>query len=265
MSYTSRTVTSTDNSVIKMISGLNDKKNRDKEGLFFVEGRFNLDEAVKGGLPIKYLLFTDKSLIKGLHNSGAELIHIDERIFNKITGLGSPGGIMAVVEKPQIRTEDLVLGKVPLIIIGDNIRDPGNAGTMIRSADAAGADAVIFSEGSADIYNPKTVRSTGGSLFHLPVVNGCGLAPFLRTLKEQKSIRLIAADAKAKTLYTKVDFNLPSAIIIGNEASGISKEIKALCDVTAAIPIIGKAESLNAAVSCSILLYEAVRQRCIKK
>ena len=248
-----------------MITGLNAKKNRDKEGLFYIEGRFNLEEALKSSASIKYILFTEEELHLSASLPEAEYMRINDQVLKKITRVDSPRGIIAVAEPPNIKEDGLSFGKNPLLVIGDDISDPGNAGTMIRSADAAGADAVIFSEGSADIYNPKTVRSTGGSLFHLPVVNGCGLAPFLRTLKEQKSIRLIAADAKAKTLYTKVDFTLPSAIIIGNEASGISKEIKALCDVVAAIPIIGKAESLNAAVSCSILLYEAVRQRCIKK
>ncbi len=260
-----KTITSADNPLIKMIAGLNAKKNRDREGLFYIEGRFNLEEALKSSISIKYILFTEEELRPSASLPEAEYIRISDQLLKKITQVDSPRGIIAVAEMQNIKEDGLSFGKNPLIVIGDDISDPGNAGTIIRSADAAGADAVIFSEGSADIYNPKTVRSTGGSLFHLPVVNGCGLAPFLKTLKEQKGIRLIAADAKGKTPYTKVDFTLPSAIIIGNEASGISKEIEALCDVTAAIPIIGKAESLNAAVSCSILLYEAVRQRCIKR
>ena len=264
-----RELTSADNPLIKMIAGLNDKKNRDKEGLFYIEGRFNLEEAIKSNFAIKYILFTEESLLNELPAStalkNAELVLINTQILKKITQVDTPQGIIAAAEIPGTRADKLSLGKNPLIVIGDDIRDPGNAGTIIRSADAAGADAVVFSSNSADIYNPKVVRSTGGSIFHLPVVNGCDLKTFITGIKKEKGIKIIAGSAKGKMPYTKVDFTLPSAIIIGNEASGISKEIEALCDETAAIPIQGKAESLNAAVSCSIMLYEAVRQRCSKK
>jgi TrmH family RNA methyltransferase len=257
-----KTITSADNPLIKMIAGLNEKKNRDKEGLFYIEGRFNLEEALKSGIEIKYVLFTDENTI---NVNNAEVVQINDQLLKRITGVRSPQGIIAVAKIPQINEDELRFGKNPLIVIGDNIRDPGNAGTIIRSADAAGADAVVFSSNSADIYNPKVVRSTGGSIFHIPVVNGCDLKTFLTGIKKEKGIKIIAGSARGKTPYTRVDFTLPSAIIIGNEAKGLSKEIEALCDQTVAIPIPGKAESLNAAVSCSILLYEAVRQRCGKK
>ncbi|MEK7375838.1 MAG: RNA methyltransferase [Candidatus Margulisiibacteriota bacterium] len=269
MEWEYKTITSADNPLIKMIAGLNDKKNRDKEGLFYIEGRFNLEEALKNSIAIKYVLFTEEGLLNELPASAAfknaELVLINPQLLKKISRVDSPHGIIAVAEKPCINEDDLPLGKNPLIVIGDNIRDPGNVGTIIRSADAANADAVVLSSNSADVFNPKVVRSTGGSIFHLPVVNGCDLKSFIKRVKKNKGIRIIGASAKGKTDHTKVDFTLPSAIIIGNEALGISKEIEALCDETAAIPIPGKAESLNAAVSCSILLYEAVRQRCSKK
>ena len=264
-----RELTSADNPLIKMITGLNDKKNRKKEGLFYIEGRFNLEEALKSGIAIKYVLFTEEGLLNELPASAAsknaKLVHISTQILKKITQVDTPRGIIAVAEIPCVKEDKLPLGKNPLIVIGDDIRDPGNAGTIIRSADASGADAVVFSSSSADVFNPKVVRSTGGSIFHLPVVNGCDLKTFITRIKKEKGVRIIAGSAKGTTLYTKVDFTLPSAIIIGNEASGISKEIETLCDETAAIQIPGRAESLNAAVSCSILLYEAVRQRCSKK
>jgi len=141
-----------------------------------------------------------------------------------------------------------------------HVRDPGNAGTVIRGADALGADAVLVSEGSVDVHAPKVVRSTAGSLFHLPVVTGLDLAETLATLRAH-GIRTLAADGAATTLLPDVDLSSAHAWVMGNEAWGLTDEVRSGCDDVVAVPIRGHAESLNLAMAATLCLYASSLQR----
>jgi TrmH family RNA methyltransferase len=173
-------------------------------------------------------------------------------------------GIVAVVEHLDVPLTRVVDREARLLVVLSQVRDPGNAGTVLRVADAAGADAVIVTSSSVDVYNPKTVRSTAGSLFHIPVVTGVGL-PEVAELARARGLLVLAADAHppAHDLHrpwdTGLDLSAPTAWVLGNEAWGLPEEDRALCDGAVAIPLYGRAESLNLAAAASICIYESAR------
>ena len=171
---------------------------------------------------------------------------------------------MAVVERLDVPLTDVVNRDARLIVVLSQVRDPGNAGTVLRVADAAGADAVVVTSSSVDLYNPKTVRSTAGSLFHVPVVTGVGL-PEVAELARARGLQVLAADAHppAHDLHapwdTGLDMSRPTAWVFGNEAWGLPEADRAECDAAVAIPLYGRAESLNLASAASICIYAAAR------
>ena len=173
-------------------------------------------------------------------------------------------GIVAVVEHLDVPLTEVVDREARQLVVLSQVRDPGNAGTVLRVADAAGADAVIVTSSSVDVYNPKTVRSTAGSLFHIPVVTGVGL-PEVAELARARGLQVLAADAHppAHDLHrpwdTGLDLSAPTAWVLGNEAWGLPEEDRTLCDGAVAIPLYGRAESLNLASAASICIYESAR------
>ena len=167
---------------------------------------------------------------------------------------------MAVVKKKKFTLSKDILKNSSLLLGLDNIRDPGNLGTMIRTADAAGADGVLLSNGCVELFNLKVIRSTMGSVFHLPVIENLDFSEVIPDLKED-GFKIIVSEVHEGKDYTEVDYPEKTCIVIGNEASGISKEILNLADERIKIPIFGKAESLNASVAAGILLYEKVRNK----
>ena len=173
-------------------------------------------------------------------------------------------GIVAVVEHLDVPLTDVVHTETTLLVVLSQVRDPGNAGTALRVADAAGADAVVVTSSSVDVYNPKTVRSTAGSLFHIPVVTGVGLSE-VTELARARGLQVLAADAHppAHDLHapweTGLDLAARTAWVFGNEAWGLPESDRALCDGAVAIPLYGRAESLNLATAASICIYESAR------
>ncbi len=166
----------------------------------------------------------------------------------------SPQGVVAVVEHAPAQLADVLAAEPRCLAFLTNVRDPGNAGTVIRGADAAGADAVLVSSSSVDITSPKVVRSTVGSLFHLPVVTGLPIEATIEALR-QHGMRTLAADGAGQRDLPDVDLTGPHCWVLGNEAWGLEQEVRNACDEVVRVPILGKAESLNLAMAATVCLY----------
>jgi TrmH family RNA methyltransferase len=187
-----------------------------------------------------------------------ELQLVTEQVLKVMTDTATPQGILAVCEQLHVSLEDVIAIKPQLIALLANIRDPGNAGTVLRAADAAGADAVIFSDNSVDVYNPKVVRSTTGSLFHLPVVISASITETIASL-QAAGLQAFAADGGGRSLTELAPGTLakPTVWVFGNEAWGFEPETLQAVDETVGLPIYGAAESLNLATAASVCLYES--------
>lgn len=210
----------------------------------------------------------DKALWKRLCACMEAKVHVEqvsEEVFRETSDTRTPQGILLVLEQFSYQIEDLIekakakqkaQGKAPLFLLLEDIQDPGNLGTMIRTGEGAGVDGVIMSKGTVDIYNPKTVRATMGSLYRVPFVYTEDLGGEIKRLQENK-IKVYAAHLNGKKLYDQVTYKGGSAFLIGNEGNGLCEETAKLANVCLKIPMEGELESLNAAVAASLLLYQA--------
>jgi TrmH family RNA methyltransferase len=243
-------IESIQNQTFKNLLKFQYKKFRDQNNVFLVEGKKQVAEISKDWT-IKQIIISKK--YKDVKNFRDAII-LSERLFAKLSSTESPQGIIAVVEKKQYKIEEIIKQDGFFIVL-ENIQDPGNLGTIIRSADAFGAKAIFVSLGSAAIYSDKTIRSTMGSLFNLPVVDNINIEEVLYLMKKEKTT-VFAASLKGKKNMSNLEIQNKSAFIIGNEANGIKQETEKLANVLFKIPMPGKAESLNAAVAASIIMYE---------
>lgn len=257
---------------IKYIKSLQLKKNRDELGKFAIEGEKLLHEALEYGAPVSNVLFsesysmTDKcrELENILQKLNIPVNYAEDRLFKEASETETPQGVIAVIDKPDNCIDSLFDKSRLCIVLLDEVRDPGNAGTIIRTADACGIDAVLLSKGSVDIYNGKTIRSTMGSLFHIPVIQNVDIKDILGIFKE-KGVISIGADPHSPRSCIELPEFKRSAIIIGNESQGICRDIKELLDMNVSIPMPGNAESLNAGIAAAILMYEfSIRKRYAK-
>ena len=256
-------ITSKDNETIKHIKKLKEKKYREEYGEFIVEGIKMIEEAISENAKIKSIIICDDckttgSIPNDLMYEIAKLncIYVAEKIFNSITEVTNPQGIMAIIEKVENKENEIDFKQENFLIL-DNIQDPGNIGTILRTADSLNMKQIIISKGTADIYNPKVVRSTMGAIFRIKVIESENLAKVIKEMKKHK-ISVYATDLKTDKSIYDVNY-LKAAIVIGNEANGVSKEVLEEASDRIKIPMIGKTESLNAAVATSIILYEAFR------
>jgi len=261
-------ITSTSNPIIKELKSLHKKKYRYQYKKYFLEGIRSVEECIKYNSKIEYIIYSESLL--GL-NGGAKLyedilklnitiIKTTDQILKSVSDTDNPQGIIAVVNFKESKLEELVSNDKSLFIILDSIQDPGNMGTIIRTCDAFNVDGVIISEGSVDLYNPKTIRSTMGSIFHIPIVFSENILDTVKYLKSNE-ITIMSTALEDSTDIHNVDLNRPVAIIIGNEANGVRNELLSVSNANIKIPMPGKAESLNAAIASSIVIYEANRQR----
>ncbi|NLY42668.1 MAG: RNA methyltransferase [Clostridiaceae bacterium] len=265
-----KVITSSSNKLYKHIKSLSIKSNRDKNGEFIIEGIHLVEDALKARAPVRSIVVSESFIKKEEHKNvlGALLdlklpiYQFPDRLFKEAAQTETPQGILGIVSVQSIVVEDILLRDKgsPLLIFCDSVQDPGNVGTIIRTADAAGADGVILSKGCVDVYNPKTVRSTMGSLFHIPIVKVEDSIKTLEYLK-QRGIRIISSELGSRMYYFEVNMEEGVVIVIGNEAKGVSKEVSGMADYHVKIPMCGGAESLNAGIASGILIYEAVRQR----
>lgn len=262
-------ITSSQNRMVKLASSLSQKKYRDETGLFLLEGIRLVEEAVQSGWRLECCLVTAEARLKDrvvnmleqLHSQNVKLLEVTDEIFSKLSETEQPQGILSIARKKEYTLADILTGEEPpLIAVLESVQDPGNVGALIRTADAAGCSGVILTKGCADIYSGKTVRATMGSLFHLPIITGLDGGEAVEALK-LNNIALFATSLATRNLYHDVNMNRPSAIVFGNEGSGVRAEILQAADELMYIPIYGKAESLNVSASAAVILFEAVRQR----
>lgn len=244
------------NNIIKQTISLADKKARDKTGLYVLEGERLISEA--DSRLIEYAIVSES--YSGAFPDTKSIYLTPDSIFRQLSDTVNPQGILAVCKKFNYKAEDAFICDNPFFVILENLQDPGNLGTIIRTADAAGADGVFLSKGTVDLYNPKVVRSTMGSLFHLPVYTGVDIEETIIRCKKHNIYTLAAHLGGVNTPYTAKLYK-PSAILIGNEANGLTPETATMADELVRIPMPGKAESMNASIAAAILIYEAVRQR----
>ncbi len=250
-------IQTTKNKTYKYIKALLHKKTRSAERLFTVEGIKSVSDAFASGKKIRMLVMSESCF----RNGGRERFECNETavvrddIFGGLCDTKTPQGVIAVME--MFDPEDFCASADELYIYCDHVSDPGNIGTIIRTADAAGFGGVMLSAGCADLYSPKTVRASMGSLFHIPICTDMEAGELI-SLKEQ-GFRLYAGALSEESVpYTSVDMSAPSVIIVGNEANGVCDEI--LCaSKHIIVPIYGGAESLNVGAAAAVLMYEAVR------
>lgn len=251
-------ITTTKNKAYKYIKSLRLKKTRTEEKRFTVEGIKSVRDAVASGKSV-HMIAVSESFYKDVsfeYPDGVKLLIFDDRIFDGLCDTQTPQGITAVLD---MFDENFKADLNRLYVYCDNIQDPGNLGTIIRTADAAGFGGVLLSKGCVDLYSPKTVRSSMGSFFNIDVIREFEKQDLLN-LRDMGFTLLSGALREDSKLYTDKDFTKPSVIIIGNEANGVSDEILDISEHII-IPIYGKAESLNAAAAAAIIMYESVRQR----
>ena len=253
-------ISSSQNNLVKKLKLLSTKKGRKRFCEFIVEGA-KFVSCVPDNWEVTGIFVSESFYNSDEYDefSSSKNIVLKDNVFDGVCDTITPQGILAVVKTNEFALEELFNDKKAFIVVACNLQDPGNLGTLIRTADAAGASGVIISRDSADIFSSKVVRSTAGSLFNIPIVI-CNVEEAVDALKK-RDINVIATDLSAKNSPYETDLNNPLAILIGNEANGISKELLKLADLRVKLPMIGGAESLNASVASGILMYEVLRQR----
>lgn len=259
-------ISSKNNSLIKEIKGLYRRKNRWANKQFIIEGIKVVKEAILNKVNIKQIIYSEKLLSTP---EGQELfqniqfrdnvVKLTDNLFNEIADTDNPQGILAIVEFIEREFSDILNIKNPALLFLDRVQDPGNMGTIIRTGDAFNIDGIIIGEGCVDPYNPKVVRSTMGSIFRVPLYVCADSLDFLLNFKG-KDIKVLATSLDGRLLYNE-NFQGGFICIIGNESRGVDPKIMSIADSAIKIPMPGKAESLNAGVAASIIMYESMRCR----
>lgn len=246
-------IASSDNKKIKLVRSLGLKKSRDKLGLYVAEGETLVSEYNTETELVEFILVSEEFRSDVFVPGKGNVFAVENKIFNSISNTSTTQGILAVIRCKETKIEDLL--KSNLIVFTDALQDPGNMGTIIRSADAFNALSLIVSKGCVDIYNPKTVRSAMGSMTRVSCFNTNDSIGTLTFLKNH-GYKIYAAVVEGDSFMEDLDCSGKSVIVIGNESIGVSEEIKNISDVKFSIRMTGKAESLNAGVAASICLYK---------
>lgn len=259
-------ITSTANAKVKRLAGLQKKKRlREEEGIFLAEGLRMFREVPKDRLCEVYVseAFYKKektALENVLEGTGIRPEFLSDHVYEHVSDTKTPQGVLCVIKRREGRLDEMLGDRCPFLLVLDNLQDPGNVGTILRTAEGAGVTGVILGRDSADIYNPKTIRSTMGSVYRVPFcyaedipgvldrINGAGIATF-------------AAHLEGKLDYDEPDYRRPCAFLIGNEGNGLRDETAEKAEEYIRIPMLGQVESLNAAIAASVLMFEAARQR----
>lgn len=257
-------ITSKDNEKVKQIRKLKEKKQRDLEGLFIIEGIKLIQEAIQENAEIDTIVVCedcmkdDKIQQQLLYEIAKyECIYVSEKVFNLMTDVTNPQGILAVVKKENQESE--INYKEDILVVLDGIQDPGNLGAILRTIDSANLSQIVLSKNSADPYNPKVVRSTMGAIFRINIIESENLITTLKDAKKHKFEILATSLEDSKSIY-EIDYK-KKVIVIGNEANGVSKEVLDIAEQKIKIPMLGKTESLNASVATGIVVYEYVRRK----
>ena len=243
---TDELITSLQNPRVKYLVALQQKSAlRRKEQLFVVEGRRELQQCMDAGYEVEAVFEVNKN--------------VTPQVYEKMAYRGSTEGVIAIVRARQLCLADLQLSAQPLIVVLESVEKPGNLGAVLRSADAAGADAVVVCDPLTDLYNPNLIRSSIGAIFSVPCV-ACTSSECISYL-QSRSIRILTAQLQDSHLYYDIDMCKPTAIVMGTESTGLTDQWRQAADAHIRIPMLGRLDSLNVSVSAAILLFEAVRQR----
>lgn len=251
-------ITSKSNDVFKFIKKLSSKSSREKYGKYILEGVRLIRDAIKCGANIEYVVISSE--YNGEMFDDIPIYIFDKKLFNEIKDTQNSQGIIAIANMDNICFDEEKIKDLSFIVYLDAVSDPGNMGTIIRTCDGAGVDAIILSDNCTDIYNPKTIRSTMSSIFNVNIFEDMMQKETIKALKNN-GFKIICTDLSATKYHYDLDLKEKVVIVIGNEANGINSELLSSADINTKIPIIGKCESLNAAVACSIMVYETLRQR----
>jgi len=266
-------ITSTQNPHFKVLRSLRLRKYRQRERRYLIEGIRIVEEALTSGAPVETLVYAPELLVSERAQALVERIDTAHRLavssdlFHILSERDQPQGIAAA-----IRIEEPLLAEIPLVddllvIVAYQLRDPGNLGTIIRTADAAGAAGVIIVEPSVDLYDPQTVRATMGSLFALPIVRLAEDAALPRWVDEVRAaglpLQVVASSAHATQVYYAADYHRPTVLLVGSERKGLPQPVRESADLQVRLPMSGRATSLNVAAATAALVYEIVRQRAI--
>lgn len=262
-------ITSLQNPKVKQVVRLREKRERDKTETFLIEGYRELTRAVKGGVIFETLFYSpdhflgtnEQALIRSIKEKNVEGIEVTKEVFEKISYRDRPDGLLAIAKQRHLDLADLPLNqeRPPFFLIAEAIEKPGNLGSILRSSDAAGVDALIVCDRCTDVFNPNVVRASVGTLFTVPVLEVSSGAA-IQWLKEN-NITIVATSPDAKATYTHVDLTGPVAIAMGTEQLGLSQKWMEAAQLQVSIPMCGVADSLNVAAATTLLLYEVLRQR----
>lgn len=261
------TITSSQNPKIKFLLQLQQKSSeRRKAGLFVVEGRRELMHCLEAGFEVD-TVFWCSAVEVGTEPLPAlpdhvRVFEVSKDVYERVAYRGSTEGLIAEVRTRQDSLASLHLGEKPLIVVVERVEKPGNLGAILRSADAAGVDAVIVCDPLTDLYNPNLIRSSVGGFFSVPCV-ACTSEACIEFLK-QHDIQILTAQLQDSNLYYDTDMRRATAIVMGTEATGLTDQWREAADAHIRIPMLGRIDSLNVSVSAAILMYEAVRQRSAK-
>lgn len=257
-------ISSKDNEIVKHVKKLSEKKYRDQMQEYLIEGIKLIEEAIQEKAVISKIIICEEctknlEISKNLMYEIAkyECIYVTEKIFKNLSQVTNPQGILAIIkkepEKLKIEYND------DIIVALDDIQDPGNLGTILRTVDSVGLNQIIVTKGTADVYNPKVVRSTMGAIFRVKVIEVENLEESIKTMQKKGFKLMVTSLQTDKTIYD-VEYD-KKIIVIGNEANGVSQDIQKLANERVIIPMLGKTESLNASVATGIILYEYVRNK----
>lgn len=261
-------LTSRQNPRVKYLRRLQRRSFRERERRFLVEGIKLIEEAFRAGWPLEAVVYTQHvwenergaAVLRAARERQIPLWETTAPIFKEVATTPSPQGVLAVAAMRAFNPENGLDGRCPLVVIVDGFQDPGNLGTVIRTAHAVAATGVFLFHGTVDVYHPRAVRASAGSIFHIPVVyvkDDDSLFSWLR----QRGITTFACDVRGEVPLWECDLKRPAAVILGGEAAGTRPELLAKADYRVCIPMPGGTESLNAAVAGAIFLFESVRQR----
>lgn len=258
-------ITGSSNQQIKNIAALTKRaKERKDQGLFVAEGRKMFEEAPREWVEKIYVAesFLAEPETEELL-AGREYEVVADAVFRSVSDTKTPQGILCLVRTPHYGRAELLRGKRTRLLLLESIQDPGNLGTMLRTGEGAGITGVVMDRTTADVFNPKTIRATMGSIYRVPFYVTGNLSEEIALLKTQ-GVHVFAAHLRGTRRYDEEDYRGAVAFLIGNEGNGLSDEIADLADTCIRIPMEGQVESLNAAVSAAILMYEAKRQTCAR-
>ena len=263
-------ISSLQNARVKQLVLLQQKsQERRRTGLFVVEGQRELMHCVEAGYEVVEAFVKSHTppsafrsalpLCSAKNPPPSAIYEVTPQVYEKIAYRGSTEGIVAVVRERRLTLDALQLSASPLIVVLESVEKPGNLGAVLRSADAAGADAVIVCDPLTDLYNPNLIRASLGACFSVPLI-ACSSEECIDFLK-QKNIRILTAQLQDSKLYYDTDMQGPTAIVMGTESTGLTDQWRQAADAHIRIPMLGRMDSLNVSVSAAILLFEAVRQR----